>query len=161
MARSSTFSFARHSPTPSLTRHCLCEGVGFACACCYWSLLWLLWLWLTVVVVVLICVMMMPPGKRFALPGGVAARGWRTVGLQMRMMAAAMVVNIVGVVVWWFGLVLMLWLVVGARMLIAVAGVRSSAVGSVAWRSFVTRTALSYDGSMRYQRKAMPGSSKL
>jgi hypothetical protein len=113
----------------------------------------LLWLWLTVVVVVLICVMMMPPGKRFALPGGVAARGWRAVGLQMHMMAAALVVNIVGVVVWWFGLVLMLWLVVGARMLIA--------VGSVAWRSFVARTALSYDGSMRYQRKAMPGSSKL
>jgi hypothetical protein len=121
----------------------------------------LLWLWLTVVVVVLICVMMMPPGKRFALPGGVAARGWRAVGLQMHMMAAAMVVTIVGVVVWWFGLVSMLWLVVGARMLIAVAGVKSSAVGSVAWRSFVARTALSYDGSMRYQRKAMPGSSKL
>lgn len=54
----------------SLTRRCLCDGVGFTWACCCWSPLWL---WLTVVV--LVCVMMMPPGKRVATAGGVATRG--------------------------------------------------------------------------------------
>jgi hypothetical protein len=43
--------------------------------------------------------------ERFAPPGGVVARGRRVDGMQMRMMAVAMVVNIVGValvVVGWF-----------------------------------------------------------
>jgi hypothetical protein len=93
-ARSSTLSLAQYLLTPSLLRHCLCDGGGVACACCCWSLLcwWSWWSWLTVVVVVRVTMML--PGKRFA-PGGVAARGWRAHGLQMRMMAAAMVVNIV------------------------------------------------------------------
>jgi hypothetical protein len=61
-------------------------------------------------VVVVVRVTMMLPGKRFAPPGGVDARGWRTDGLQMRMMAVAMVVNIVGVALVVVGLVSILWL---------------------------------------------------
>jgi hypothetical protein len=56
-------------------------------------------------VVVVVRVTMMLPGNRFAPPGEVVARGWCADGLQMRMMAVAMVVNIVGVdlvVVGWF-----------------------------------------------------------
>ena len=44
--------------------------------------------------VVVVRVTIMLPGKKCA-PGGGAARGWRAAGLQMRMMAVAIVVNIV------------------------------------------------------------------
>jgi hypothetical protein len=96
--QSSTLSLAQHSPTLSRLRHCLCDGDELSCACCCWSLLWWWWWWwswLTVVVVVRVTMML--PGKMFAPPGRVVARGWRANGLQMRMTAVAMVVSIVGV----------------------------------------------------------------
>jgi hypothetical protein len=104
MASSSTLSLAQLLLTLSPLRHCLCDGGELACACCCWSLLWWWW-WSRLIVVVVVRVTMMLPGKRFAPLGGVAARGWRADGLQMRMMAVAMVVNIVGValvVLGWF-----------------------------------------------------------